>query len=93
MLQIDRLLPTSDNKSAFFVDRLTFEDELAGMPKTDSRRLSSTCIRTLIKSKGYNRTVEADPPEIPARNDVNGVFGDFDRCHRVDWLVEVGIRL
>jgi phage terminase large subunit-like protein len=33
-------------------------------------------MRTLIKSNGYNRMVEADPPAMPARKEEIGVVVD-----------------
>ena len=38
------------------------------------RRLSSTCIRTLTRSSGYNSIVEAEPPAMPARKEESGLL-------------------
>ena len=36
------------------------------------RGRSSTCIRTLMRSNGYNKMVDADPPAMPARKEEMG---------------------
>lgn len=41
-------------------------------------RLSSTCIRTLTRSSGYNSIVEAEPPAMPARKEDSGLLFDFE---------------
>ena len=42
------------------------------------RRLSSTCIRTLTRSSGYNNIVEAEPPAMPARKEESGLLFDVE---------------
>ena len=61
----------------FFVDELfvVIDATSTFLCRTEFRRRSSTCIRTLTKSNGYNSIVDADPPAIPARKEDSGVDG------------------